>query len=510
MSNRTTWLTGAALLLGLCAGEARPAAPSTSRDRAVAGLAERIDHHVEAALKRRGVRPGGAADDAAFLRRVTLDLTGAIPTLTQVRDFLDDDDPGKRAALVRRLLRGEAYARHSAALYVLEVIPPGKMGRESGSQLRTWVQRQIKAGAGHDRIARALIAGEGEGARVFDQAAESRPEELASLTTRAFLGVKLECAQCHDHPFAPWKKKQFWELAAFFANVRSQVGGPPPGDDAGRFRREIAIPNTKKVAKARFTDGTAPDWGDDDEDPRRVLAAWVARRDNPAFARATVNRIWARFFGVGLVEPVDEMEKANPASHPALLDELAQAFARGGFDERFLVEAILRSRTYGRSSDPVTGDDARLYARAAVRSLTPEQLFDSYTIATGGEPYPETPARAAARRGFLDRFPLPERPGYGSLSLLQALYLMNGPATTVAGGKHKNPILEVLEPRAATHTGRSIDELFLTVLSRYPHSDERLPLVKYVQSGGPTKSPRRALADVYWALLNSAEFLSNH
>src|SRR5262249_13260216 len=154
---------------------------------------------------------GAAAADGAFFRRVTLDLTGAIPTLTQTRDFLDDGDQDKRAALVRRLLRSDRYARHSAALYALEVIPPGKMGREAGSQLRAWVQQQISAGAGHDKIARALISGGGNGAQTFDQAAESRPEELAALTTRAFLGFKLECAQCHDHPFAAWKKKQFWE-----------------------------------------------------------------------------------------------------------------------------------------------------------------------------------------------------------------------------------------------------------------------------------------------------------
>jgi hypothetical protein len=145
-----------------------------------------------------------------------------------------------------------------------------------------------------------------------------------------------------------------------------------------------------------------------------------------------------------------------------------------------------------------------------VRSLTPEQLLDSFLIATGSEPYPETPARAAARRDFLGRFPPPDRPGQGVLSLPQALYLMNGPATTVAEAKHKNPILAVLERRAVSHTARCVDELYLTVLSRRPRADERQALVKYVRGGGPSKKPEQALADVYWALLNSAEFLSNH
>ncbi len=513
---RSLWTprtAGVILALCLMPAPARPA-EEDARTRAAKALAARIDSHLEEAWAKNRIRPAAKADDGAFLRRASLDLAGVIPSLTQVRDFLDDPDPDKRGKLVAKLVRGDAYARHSAALHALEMIPQGRMGRDGDSQLRTWLEGRLKKGAGYDEIARDLIAARGAGSQTFEQAAESRPENLAAAVTRVFLGVKLECAQCHDHPFAHWKKRQFWELAAFFANVRSPLDGgrgmrTRPG---GGFVREIAIPNSEKKASARFTDGTEPRWADDGDDPRVVLGAWVGSAANMDFARAGVNKLWARTFGIGLVDPVDGFGKDNPPSHPELLDELASAFARNGFDERLITEAILRTRAYGLASTEIESgeDDPRAFARAVVRGLTPEQLYDSYRVALGFEAKARRFAEAQARRTFLERFPSQDRPADSALTVIQALYLMNGPPSAEATREKTNPVLAVLAERAKDDPARCVDELFMTVLTRKPRADERAKLVKYVREGGEKKDPRKALADVYWALLNSVEALTNH
>jgi hypothetical protein len=496
---------GALLILCLC-----PAARADA-DRPTAGaLAGRIDRRLEEGWKKRAIRPAPRADDAAFFRRAHLDLAGVIPTLSQVRDFLDDRDPDKRGKLVGRLLASPTYARHSSGLYVLEMIPPGRPEREISGPLRGWVGERLKEGAGYDRIARDLIAGRGAGAQTFDQASESRPENLAATVSRVFLGVKLECAQCHDHPFAEWKRKQFWEFAAFFANVTAP-GGPRREGGPG-FVREIKIPNTNRKAQARFIDGALPRWSAEGDDPRAVLADWAVRPENLDFARAGVNRLWARYFGVGLVDPVDGFDKSNPPSHPELLEELAGAFVKSGFDERFVTEAILRSRAYGLASTAVAAgaDDPRAFARAAVRGLTAEQLYDSYRVALGLEDGPRRFQQDQARRAFLERFPAQDRPADGALSVLQALYLMNGPPAVEAARARSNPVLGVLAERAASRPERCVEELFMAVLTRRPRPAERSKLAKYVREGGASKDPKKALADVCWALLNSVEFLTNH
>ena len=199
---------------------------------------------------------------------------------------------------------------------------------------------------------------------------------MASSTSRIFLGIKIECAQCHDHPKDNWKRTQFWEFAAFFSSL-SREGST--GDN-----KSIKIPNVERVVQAKFLDGVQPDW-QGNIGPRKKLADWMTVPNNPYFSRATANRLWGYFFGIGIVEPVDEFSDLNSPSHPQLLVELAEQFSLHGFDLKYLIKSIVLSETYQRSSKQTHEGqiDAHLFAKMLPRGLSPEQLFDSISEATG-------------------------------------------------------------------------------------------------------------------------------
>jgi hypothetical protein len=323
---------------------------------------------------------------------------------------------------------------------------------------------------------------------------ENKPENLAASTARLFLGVKLECAQCHDAKTDPWKREQFWQYAAFFSTL-GQRGKPPA----------IAIPNTTKVAKARFLDGAEPKWKAG-TDARVTLADWILAPENPYFARATVNRLWAYFFGTGLVEPVDDLTQDTEPN--ALLDQLARGFAGHSYDLKYLIRAMVASRAYGRSSRLThpSQQDPRLFARMQVRGLAPEQLFDSLMEATRQEE-----SAGAARVEFLARFAnRTGRPAEVQTSILQALALMNGKVMADATSLHRSATLQAIADAPFFDTAGRIEALYLAALTRKPRPNESARLVKYVDRGGPSGDSKQALADVFWALLNGSEFLFNH
>src|SRR5262249_43756665 len=229
----------------------------------------------------------------------------------------------------------------------------------------------------------------------FFAANENKPENLAGSTARMFLGVKIECAQCHKHPFASWTRQQFWEFAAFWTNLPNGAAQPVEVDEDGNPRPikqlppstepQIQIPKTDQIVKAKYLDGRSPQWKQG-MDARKVLADWIVSPENPYFARVAVNQVWYYFFGAGLVDPIDDFGKHNPASHPDLLDELADQFAKNGYDLKYLMRAIVNSRAYQLSSEPLPvakkqqddePDGPRLFARMHLRALSGEQLFDS-------------------------------------------------------------------------------------------------------------------------------------
>jgi hypothetical protein len=498
----------------------RAAPPAEDRD--VRDLAAQIDQLVGAAWKADGIQPATASSDAEFLRRVYLDLVGRIPSITVVRDFLDDPAPDKRAKLVRRLLQTDAHATHWANVWRAVMLPPNGPIVRNNAGFQGWLQQRIKDRVGWDQLVRELLTASpgnvrDQGTLTFYQANEQKAENLAAATSRLFLGVKLECAQCHDHPFAKWKRQQFWEYAAFFANFQGQ--GPrtqPPAP--GSNRREITIPTTNRTVQARFLDGVEPTWKDG-VDSRVTLADWVTAAENPFFARNAVNRLWEYFFGIGLIEPVDEPSDDNPPCHPELLDELARQFAAHQFDVSFLIRAITASKTYQLTSQVShpSQNQPRRFARMLVRGLSPEQLFDSLTEAIGWEPgdgerggRPGVGGLASSRAEFLARFPPQEKRTELQTSILQALYLMNGKfladATTPAGSRNLATVLDA----QGVSTARRIRELYLITLSRQPTKEETERLVSYVDRGGPSGDARKALTDVFWALLNSSEFFLNH
>jgi hypothetical protein len=493
-----------------------------------AELAARIDRHLGDRLKQRHVPPAPVVGDAAFIRRVFLDLAGRIPSILEVRDFLDDDRPDKRRIWVDLLLKGikksdqgsdpgDSYSDHFAGVWRHWLIQDGDNGQGiySGPPFEGWLRQQLRDNAPYDRLVRSILTAApgfrpvSESAAAFYQANENKAENLAAATARQFLGLKLECAQCHDdRSGGNWTREQFWELAAFFGDL-------PRNDGQRGGRLEITIPHTRTTVKAGFPDGTRPNGGPG-ADPRTLLADWVTSANNPHFARAAVNRLWAYLFGTGLVEPTDERGDHNPPSHPALLDELAQQFVLHKFDLKYLLRALVLSQAYQRSSLATHPgqDNPRLFARMAVRGLSAQQLFDSLAEATeykSGNPQPFGYNRAPTPRDeFIARFLSQEKKTELHTSILQALHLMNGPFMTRATSLEQNRTLATIADAARIDTARRLETLYLVALTRKPTEKELKRLVPYVTRGGPSGNPRKALADIFWALLNSSEFFLNH
>jgi hypothetical protein len=541
-------VSGLALLA--TAWPARAAPPSAEATAA-------IDRHLAAGWDKAKITPAAPADDAEFLRRIYLDLAGHVPGVTEARQFLDDKQPDKRQRLIENLLYGKfasgpnhAYANHFTNVWRALLLPETATNLQARFQMpsfQSWLWQHLDKNSGYDAVVRELLTAplgqQGSGKAIvlgnnaepsptaFFFAKDLMPENLAAAASRVFLGVRLECAQCHDHPFATWKRDQFWNLAAFFSGVKR--GGPgefvvPGREDASAH--EIAIPNTNRKAPARYLDGKEPTW-QAGVGARETLAQWITRPDNPYFARATVNRLWAYFFGSGLVEPVDEMIGAENSSHfPELLDDLARAFVEAKFDLRFLIQAIVSSRAYQLSSrfagDGANPDQLRLFARMPVRGLSPEQLFDSVAKATGhqedGTNLP--PGLVAvgpqnARAEFLAHFAATgDKPTEKQTSILQALSLMNGQMVADATSVDKSILLSGVLDAPFLNANGVIEVLYLAALSRRPTDKEAQRVSRFLteqmhsasNDSEREKLRNQALADVFWTLLNSGEFLLNH
>jgi len=495
-------------------------------------LSARIDARVNAALAAGKVEPAPRASDEEFLRRLYLDLVGRIPTVAEARAFLDDPAKDRRAKLVESLLASPGYTTNAARVWRSVLVPQATTNLQTqylGVSVEAWVRDRLRAGATDDALVRDLLTARldyldwtpdkkpnpapGLSPVGFYQANDLKPETVASAVARTFLGLKLECALCHDHPFDKWTQKQAWETAAFFAGVAPLEPEVKPAPGLAN-RRELKINDTPNTAAATFLDGAEPDWARD-PDPRKAFAAWLTREGNPYFARVMANRVWANLFGVGLVDPVDDWGPHNPPSHPELLDELAKAYAEGGFDPKVLVRAITASEAYQRTSRLTHPPqvDPRKFARMNVKGLSAEQLFDSLATATGyREP---TPPSADAAFGWPAKSPrglFIAKFGGGAartdmqVSILQALSLMNGEwlakQTDPAAGA---TVRAVASAPFLDDAGR-VEVLFLGTLSRRPTKAEA---DRYLAHLKDADDKARAVADVLWVLLNSNEFLVN-
>jgi hypothetical protein len=399
------------------------------------------------------------------------------------------------------------------------------MERQAGIRgFQNWLRAQFVRNRRYDNIVADLLvpeditpSSEAAAASLFYSALQFKPEELAANTSRLFLGVQIQCAQCHDHPMNNWKQKDFWGYAAFFARVRQ-----PQAQARSRMAAvmeattgEVMLPDTQDVVLPKFLDA-AQSRGEDDGSRRRPLAIWLASSSNAYFAKATVNRVWAQLFGRGLVDPVDDLGTHNPPSHPELLDELAAWFIESGFNLKELYRVLANTRAYQLTSESEETEakaPPELFARMAIKNLSAEQLYDALARATLRRDAQGMPGQIgnrlddAQRQLFVSRFRvLAGRPTEFQSGIPQALTLMNGSTVSNATDLMQSPLLQSLDAPFFSHPQR-VDVLFLATLSRYPYVDERESFVDYVSQAS---DPRSALGDVLWALLNSAEFTLNH
>lgn len=486
-------------------------------------IARLIDRRISERWQAQKVEAAPEATDAEFLRRVWLDLAGRIPTAGQAREFLEDRRADKRVRLVDSLLESGAAVGHFTRTWREAWLPKQDSDRfpTYAARFDDFLRERLRRNVPYDRLVRDLLTSPSESTGAaspaeldqelrapigFFEANERKPEIIVASAAKNFLGVRIDCAQCHDHPFGAWKREQFWEMAAFFSSGRSEV------------EPSINIPEVNKVVPARFLNGQKPEWdkqAPNESQARSVLAHWVTAPSNPFFAKAAVNRVWGHCFGVGFVNPVDDMNATNPSSHPELLDELAAEFVATGFDLRLLLRGILRSKAYALTSRRThhTQDDASDFARMPVKTLAADVLFYSVIRATGhapNGPFGSSKSPKELRQEFVARFASTERAVDATTSIPQALTRMNGALTLIATDPAATPTLVALLEAPFLNDQQRVDELFLATYSRLPTESESRQMTAYLSARGNKNDRAAALADIFWALLNSHQFAVNH
>ncbi len=499
------------------------------RDLPVANF---IDQRAYEHFQKLGLFPSARCSDEEFIRRSSLDTIGMLPSPEETRAFLADPSPEKRQRWIDRLLGQPAWADYWANKWADLLRPnPDRVGVKSVYLLDQWLRDAFRRNMAFDQFARAIITAEGDNHRdgpavVYRDRRD--PPELTTMFSQLFLGVRLECAKCHHHPNEKWSQDDFYQFAAFFGSVRQKGDGLSPPISAGSEifyfapGGEVRNPLTDVVLKPRPPDalGFAVDG---DHDPRIALADWLTKPGNPFFARAAVNRVWASFFGRGMVEPVDDFRASNPAVDEPLLDALARDFERHGYDLKHLMRAVLSSELYQLSSTPNETNlaDTKSFSRSYRRRLPAEVALDAVSDVTGvPERFEGCPPGTRAIEtwtfkigsNFLDAFGRPnastDAPCERDLktSVVQALHLMNSQALQAKLSDAKGRVRQLVDSgRPASSIAA---ELYMAALSRRP-SDKELAAVATAFSGDKT-SRQQAAEDVLWALLNSPEFVFNH
>lgn len=508
----------ASVIFALVGGLATLAASPPFESPSEADLAAQIDSLIEQKCREQQVEVAPIASDAEFLRRAHLDFIGTIPTVGEARAFLEDDLPQKRQRLIETLLERPDHATHLANLWrddLLSTVENREILPEDAIRLLDgWLRARFLKNDGYDRLAAELITATGEqpndrGAAIFisahQTAAEGTPERLAASTARMFLGVQIDCAQCHDHFFAKWTQQDFWSFAANFTEVRNQNEAEPGQlpllvDDATDVF--VSIPGTKKALSPRYLGQAPPPTPSDSR--RDALTQWLTAPDNPFFAQAAVNRLWAVLFGYGLVDPIDDMGDHNPPSHPELLQLLADDFATHHFDVRRTLRILANTKAYARSSRGNDSLNPRLFARKLVRPLSSEQLLASLRVAAGAVPLPTNDSTARQWANQLNG--ASSRVEYES-GIPQALLLLNGDTVAELTDPEESRLVIAIAASPYFDRKERIETLFLAALSRNPSEEELARCTKYLEEAD---SATEGIADILWALLNSSEFALNH
>ncbi|HEY3969239.1 MAG TPA: DUF1549 domain-containing protein [Planctomycetaceae bacterium] len=527
-----------AAVLGIAAGD-RVQAQSTG------GVAERASKHPSDQLaqwidsrfsdlwKEAGVEQQGAVDDATYLRRAYLDLVGTIPSVAQARDFLADESSQKRSRLVERLIAEPRSSAHLSRVFQRIMVPNGSPGIMFAPQLGNWLQQQFAARVPYDKLARNLITanpnapfpgfvGPGQpavrngSAGAFYRAVGGTPDAVASSMSRVFLGVRIGCAKCHNHPFAEWRQDDFWGMAAFFASAPMTPQPNAQGDLKAEDTKVTTIKpmDSEKVYTVRFL------WADDaaqvpkDKTPRQLLADWLVSKNNPNFAATAVNRVWQQFCGQGLIPHVDDLDQATPKQRSVVLDDLARQFVEAEFDLQWLIEGICKSRVYQRLA--ATGDDpppdSPLAIRRPLKSLSPQQVFDSLEQALM-LPVGRNDAQSARHNSqgatLMQRLneASSDAPDQFKSGIPQALAIMNGVLVSNATELDDSRTLRAVVDAPFLEAGEKVETLYLAALTRKPEAHEREKMLSYLAGYADKDDRRRAYTDIYWALLNSPEFI---
>ncbi|MGZ0163033.1 MAG: DUF1553 domain-containing protein [Planctomycetales bacterium] len=505
-------------------------------------LADRIDDLIANKWSENDIVSASPSDDSEYLRRVWLDIAGKIPTAADSQDFLDEKSNDKRQRVVDELLNGPNYVVNSANFWRAVLIPEADTDftvRFMLPAFEGWLRQRLDENKAYDDLVSEILTMPLSGTNVlrnrnnlnpiaFYESKEIKPENLAAATSRMFLGIRIECAQCHDHPFDTWKQNDFWGYAAFFAAMQRD-----PQRGANGFlsqlkelfnRRTLTVPGTDEVVKATFLTGESPKIPTGTS-ARMMLADWMTSKENPYFARTAANRVWGHFFGIGIVDPVDDFSELNPPSHPELLDLLAAELVEHDFDMKFLVRAITASRTYQLTSSVRSEDDdtsPRLFSRMAIKGMTAEQFYNSIAQAVGTHETFEQSQRGrfrgtTTRSRFMEQFSDSNNgPTERQTSVLQALSMMNGRLVTDATALESSRTLSGIIDYPGFDNSRRIEALFLATLNRKPRPEELERFVAYVESESADKQKDddeksgKAISDVFWTLLNSSEFSLNH
>jgi len=502
-----------------------------------------VDTHVFEKLKVVGMPPSAVCDDPTFIRRVTIDVAGRLPTPEELQRFLADKTADKRDRLIDRLLASPDYADYFAnkwsSLFRNKRI--NEVQAHGTYAFHGWIRDSLAANKPFDQMIREIVAASGDIAQNPPVAWYRQVNNMTSQledTAQLLLGQRLQCAQCHHHPYEKWSQQDYYSFGAFFSRV-GRKGGSAPGEDVVYHKRGVAEAVNKKNKQSVRPAGLAakPLNLSEDDDPRLALADWMTSRDNPFFARSLANRYWKHFFNRGLVEPEDDMRETNPPTNPELLDALAAHFINSGYDLKQLVRAICRSTSYQLSAVPnqFNAIDRQNFSRYYPKRLTAEVLYDAVNAVTGSESkFDGQPAgtRAVclpdnsynASTYFLQVFGRPDSSSScecersQDASLAQSLHLLNAKDIQEKISAEKGRAAQLAADRSQEDEVK-ISELYRRAFSREPRAEElqtaRNHLTKYSakssdDKGNAVNGRRLAFEDMVWALLNTKEFLFNH
>jgi hypothetical protein len=488
-----------------------------------------LDDKAAAKWRAVGLVPSPDCTDAEFLRRAMLDTIGTTPTPDEVEEFLGDTRPDKRARLVDRLLDRPEYVDFWSLKWgdILRV-NADKLGKQGMLAFNLWLRGAFRENRPVDRMVGELVTAQGSiftnGPANYFRVATS-PDDLAETTAQVFMGVRLQCAKCHHHPFEAYGQDDYYGLAAYFARIRtkgSQEFGLFGGEQVVFVAKtgDVFQPRSGKKMTPRPLNAPA---ADDPVDRRRALARWLTAKDNPWLARNVVNRYWGYLMGKGLVNPIDDLRETNPPSNPELLDTLASEFVKGGYDLKALLRLILNSRVYQLSALPTPDNrlDTTFFTHYTLKRLTAEQLLDAINLATGTtEKFPLQPLGTRAislpdtnyPSYFLDTFGRPMRAQACECerstdpTLSQALHLMNGDVVNRKVAQPDGRLMKLLrDPKLTDET--FVRTLYLVTFNR-PATDHEAAAATALIADAPSRVV--GAQDLFWGLLNSKEFMFNH